>query len=305
MPRDVYLGAFDMGALYAAEQGLRHNGAPQAHETDLFRLLCVTLMQAGADRFAIPGGHPPAFTSSEYLIKRIANERHESADASWALIVKVFDQFLPKKSDYRVPGVGDAQRLKYLISDIVRAMESGSSIAVVARLPDLNSAANVLPPELVVPARTLIKALTTDKATVPVPVARVAKRDVALLEELLQSDVYLRYRDAHGQLQLADVGTAAALRQVSSTASDIQRFARKHIHLVERAVSFLPATTTLIEELAGKAPGVAAEALASIFSHWLSSRSRLVVYRFDMILDELMAAYEDPLTDVTAGTSAP
>jgi hypothetical protein len=68
MPRDVYLSPFDLGALWTAEQTLRGSHALNAGETDLFRLMCVTLMQAGADRFSIPGGNPLAFTRPEFLL---------------------------------------------------------------------------------------------------------------------------------------------------------------------------------------------------------------------------------------------
>ena len=83
MARDVYLGAFDLGALWAVEQAIHRSGDSIEKDTDLFGLLCTTLMQAGADRFSIPGGNISAFTDSEYLRSRISNKYHVAADVSW------------------------------------------------------------------------------------------------------------------------------------------------------------------------------------------------------------------------------
>jgi hypothetical protein len=196
------------------------------------------------------------------------------------------------------PEVGEARRLQYLLCDLVRAAESRTSLAIVARLPNLDSAAKVLPVDLILPARVLVRALLTEVSAVPVPTAHVEKRDVAVLAELLQSDVYGTYRMAHQALEQVDVGLREGLARVSSSALAVRHAGGRHINIIDRVISFLPATTKLIEELAGKPAGIVAEALAKPFETWLRSRSRIVIYRFDVILDELMQAWEK--TDKTA-----
>jgi hypothetical protein len=285
--REVYLSPFEAGVLYGAGHIGRRADSPTAGQTEMFRLFCASLMQAGATQFVIPGGDPAAFTSSTYLQGKIRNTRNQNADTTWARVHDAFEPYFGSKREERSAEVAAATRLQYLVADLARSLAGGTSMALVAPLPDLTSAAKVLPPDIVLPARALITAIASAPAVVPVPTASIAKKDVALIAELLQSDAYTAYQEAHDELGASEQPPRTAIGHISARARALSRAAGKHVGLAERVISFLPASAKLVEDVWGKVPGVLAEALVKPLEVFLTARTRLVVYRFDTVLADI------------------
>lgn len=289
--RNVYLSsstlAYLEGFAAAVDWAVRNNHGKdnvnispvesQLARNNLFKVLATTLLQAGAEKFVIPSETPHAVTDSEYLRTRIVSKGDAESENSSDQLTELFWQCLVHKSDSSE--AQEARAVQNLIVDLVVALQRGTSLVRVSPMPDIELAAKVLPPEILIPARTLLNAISSVPTSVPVPTAEIKKKDVAILAEILQSDIYLSYCVAHDELRSNDVKPKSALKNISVMALELCKSSGKYMKLDERLVSYLPPTEKLIEELFGKVPGILGSAVAKPLEAWLTSRSRLVIYQ--------------------------
>lgn len=300
--RDVHLGAYDAGALHSAAiitstvNALR-NPAMDAASTEaaldeqFFNAMCASLLQAGARRVLIPGGHAPAFTKSHFLLERIDTSRHERADKAWLRVVELFKgaiDTLPPSLEKKLPS---PTRVQFFVADMVRSFEAGTSMVVAIEPPHSDQDVLWLPIDLRIPIQNILRAMRPTEVPSVVPTIELGRKDLQLLTELFESDLYAAYSSSHELLTTTEVSTSDAVGEIGSRATALARSFGKRLSTSKSLVSLLPSTPKLVEGISGKLTGALATALVGPLTTWLTARSRLVIYRFEPAINVISTAH--------------
>lgn len=300
--RDVHLGAYDAGALHSAAiltsamSALRnpHKDAASnevAVDEQFFNAMCASLLQVGARRVLIPGGHAPAFTKSQFLLERIDTSRNDHADKAWLRVVEVFKGAIEILPPSLSKSVSSPTRVQFFVADMIRSFEAGTSMVVAVEPPDPDRDLLWLPMDLKIPIQNILKAMRPTQVASVVPTIELGRRDLQLLTELFESDLYAEYSSSHELLTTTDVSTADAVGEIGSRATALARSFGKRLSTSNHLVSLLPSTPKLVESIAGKVTGAFATALVGPLTTWLAARSRLVIYRFEPAINVIRTAH--------------
>lgn len=284
--RDVYLGPFEAGHLAGQQDAWNKNRPAQTYPADLHKLLFASLIQAGAKRFRIPHSPPSVLTSSDYLQQRIiAPNGTLSEDLLWMRTAKFFEPFLPPKETTDEATREEAQLIRtcYFLADVALAMESGMAIVVVSGIPKTDLLHKILPPEICVPIQTLIGSIEQAKVATPIPSVNAQRSDVRVLVDLLHSDVYDAYSSAHLELGSGETVQSSALSRIGAAARGLTKRS-SDVTLGESTLGVLASSPKMIEALYGKFAGEFSKLLTDPIERWLKRRSRIIIYRFDELL---------------------
>lgn len=293
---------------------------------DIDRVFYSAMMQSGVNRFALVQGEhlytspkdfkftlevgsrnlPVVmnnFTSlpqSQFLRKRI----NLCPNAMWSRVFKIvsapFDASLPP--EYKTSsGYSEVRNLLDNIAGMCLAMDRKNSLVDITPVSrwKISRIAKLLPPELVIPTRNLLKQFQPERARLPVPKRSLASEDLKTLIDIFQSDLFLEYASRQSDLETATIARGTVLSKISDKAMELFN---KHIDLIElrdSALSILSVTPKIIDTVFGKFPGTLAEELAKRAQALLADQRRLVLYDsndlFGILMNDRLTRWESAI----------
>ena len=140
------------------------------------------------------------------------------------------------------------------------------------------------------PAYNLIDAIQESSASGPFPRYEVQKTDIELYQNILNSNLFSEFCDAHEPLSYQNQSVEKSLPKIHRLAVAIQDKYLDHLKISKIGLSLLPIVPKVVDKIFGAFPGKLAEHLTTITKPILENRRRLVLYDTSKLNTELMSS---------------
>jgi len=290
MGNRVYLSPYQVGHIEGLEKAMSFMsemflGRPSGIEAVFY----ASLFQTGVSKLVVPQSVLKEVPSSDFVQGRTEAIDPQISDHDYKVVKSIFSQYLPE--DYfRHEKYSDVWTLEVLLSDLCVGLRQNIGILFPGPIPQKESLRGILPPELLVPAYNLIDAIQESSASGPFPRYEVQKTDIELYQDILNSNLFIEFCDAHEPLAYQNLSVEKCLPKIHRLAVAVQDKYLDHLKISKIALSLLPIVPRVVDKIFGAFPGVLAEHLTTITKPILENRRRLVLYDTSKLSTELMSS---------------
>lgn len=296
--RKVYISPYNLGVLAGYNNAL--NMPPlikelNARPWDVEGLFYSTMVQGGIQEFQVFPSEEKPIRKSTFLSKRITffPEQDDDRILAFELIERAFEKFLPK--DYILDDKYDPLvDLSYFLVDLLFSVRKKTSMVCILPPPSLAQCEKLLPPELLIPIRTLFSQLETENVNLPLIKKTISHKDIKVIEDIISSDLFSEYTLFHKELENIEIPTTTAISEVSKAGYRMLNKCSRFLDIGKLTMSLLPITSKLVDICWGKAPGIFVEQVASYLGNVLKNEHRVVIYEVDPLFTELINKRFEP-----------
>lgn len=256
-------------------------------------LIYSTLIQCGVDRFEIPKGYGIRYgwkerlSKSKYLDARITHFSPNELAETYNYVHKIFDAFLPKGFRGNKEFL-EARELELFLVDLLIAAKRKVSCVTFFESPDMSKAERQVPSGLLFPIRNLINSFESVTPSLPCPKSIVTLQDVNRFDNLINSDLFSNYISQHERLENLSNLKKNAINDIVESGKNVLQSNLDLLQLKDTTISVLSLTTTLIEVLFGKLPGVLADYSVTLMTKLFNDERRIVMYQLSSVFEEML-----------------
>ena len=196
-----------------------------------------------------------------------------------------FERFLPDdytKHDKRI----EIATLMSFFVNLAIAVDRKIGL-VVSSLPKLGKLKGILPAELFYPIQNFLGAIENESTETPIPRSVISASDFSRLQEVLTSDLFSLYANEHSHLEDATYPIEGAVRRVSKGGLKLVKCHVDLLKLKNLALSLIPVTTSIVDQVFGAIPGKIAEFFGDHLLALLKSERRVIIYHYNYIFQEI------------------
>jgi len=179
------------------------------------------------------------------------------------------------------------------LAEILYALRTHQPIILFSKLPDPFSIESGLPLEIALPLGTLFRSFREIPTLTPTPSLEIDRESVTIFEEIFSSCRYYSYVQSHEVLADAKV-TGSAAKTVIRKASDRLISHYRLLNIKRCFVSVLPLSARLVDTIF-QIPGKLGETFGGLAQQWLLDKQRIVIYRYDHVVSDLIHHRVDQL----------
>lgn len=283
--RKVIISPFLQGVLFGTEALLNENSLNKDSPVDLHAIFYACMIQSGIEKFAI-SGRPASFSKSKFLLNRISPFPSDS----WHKALKSVESSIDPPASKEAVKVKASAALNYFLVDLMVAVKQKSSIVIAHPLPDITGLENHLPPEIYIPVRNLLSTIETNDLKLPLPKNFISSENIKRFQEIISSDLFSQYSLSHQALENRSTPKEKALSHVVAKGQSLLNN-NDLLRAKRTAISLIPLSSKIIDVVFGKLPGTLAEFFGQQLSQLLKEDRRIVIYRFDPLVKELLSKH--------------
>ena len=252
-------------------------------------LIYTAMLQAGVQRFRIPGPLPKHIQDSQFLRRRCKEYPFEQykkvMDSIGAIISEHTIRAAEPKSQDTFFG------LTFFLSDLIIALQTKSAMVDVLGLPNPAKYSGRLSPEMQSSINGLLKKIKPVSLDLPIPQWRVLSEDVKVFQEIISSDLFASYSASHYLLESSEEKEQSVFKEILSKARKLcERFGGV-LDTRRLPLSLIPVTASLIDSVCGKLPGSVANVFGNALTEALRDRKRVTIYNYRDVHLKLIAEY--------------
>jgi hypothetical protein len=247
----------------------------------------TTAFQSGIDKFLMFPFNVEALEITDFVKKRISLLSNDYLKNNYGIIQKWFSEFIPKDDKNKESSVS-ITRLIWFVQDILTSMDLGSSMLTIVEPPSLNELSSKLPYQLLVPIQNLFSCIKYETVDVPVPRQTIMTDDIRRFQEILNSNLFLRYSSAQEEMEHNKSVTLKVVNNISKVGKQIFENNQTLFTIRRTVLSVLPATPILIETAFGKLPGAISKIACDCIQNLIKQKRNLVIYNFDKPLTTIL-----------------
>ncbi len=291
--RPVILGAYAQGILSALDEILNSEDYLEfLPRVDISNFFYTCMIQNGAEAFEVFDFQKDStlFPSSRHLADRILIRHSDEVEGQIREMVQaMFCEFLgPRSSWWLNKEYNPVHTLSNFIEELLIAVKMKKSIVTLLPVPQSKELQSLIPPELLIPIETFLLNVHSEEISGPGPRKIITGRAVHEFQELVESDIFHRFSNAHSSLESTQVLKEKAKAEVLRTSDDL---IRRFSHLVEPkrvCLSLLAVTQDIVELIAGKVGGIVAKTFAPVLTDLITAQRNIVIYEITPTLDRLV-----------------
>lgn len=269
-----YLGIFEGAYLAGRSAGFRHALEDMGVANDtvpLEKLIYVSAFQGGVGQFITP--YKPG--SSDPLDRFIAGRLSEPK----ATDAQLLERLLSLRVEDHDEG-SEARGMAFsFVHDLLVAMDHDASVINVSGIPTAAEVREEFRPDAAVAICTILSAIQSANELLPAPSVQVDRDMVRRFRDLLDSDVYGAYVEAHERIERnAKESSLRAIRQTGARLLEVSKGA-----LAPRRVSvnFISMVPQIVDAAFGKLPGTLADFAGELAAKLMDDRRNLIIYQFE------------------------
>jgi hypothetical protein len=274
------IGPFQLSVLNGAAEALKiAETVTHQPSADLEGIFYATAFQAGVDEFIVPEFKDKPIATSDFLANRTKYLSSERSKKHSNLVRAAFSAYLPDawaRNDEYSP----IWSLSAFVVEILDAMSEGASVLSPWGIPDMAEAEALLPSELAIPLSNLLSSVSNLQAPSPIQQKALPTEDVRRFNEIISSDLFLKYVSAQSALDDSERPLEKALSVVVSTSRQVFSHNKQLLALRRTGIGVLQVTPKIVDAAFGKLPGALDEVAAKLGFNLMESRRRLVIYDF-------------------------
>lgn len=189
----------------------------------------------------------------------------------------------------------DLFSLSLFLTDLIYSLQTNAAMVTVLPQPKIENYYGRLSPHILSAIGSLLPNIATTEILAPIPQLSVKAREVELFEELIGSQIFSAYSDAHGGLENAHESDVAILNDVSMKAKSVWRRFSNTVDLKQLTLSLVPITKTLADKVLTGLPSTMAGLLADVFTKAAQQEKRIVIYDYGRSHSALLMAHYENL----------
>lgn len=286
----VFIGLYQLGGLSAYHEALNLSPFFDAlGPLNVHTLFYNFLLQAGATDFALEDdliARQEIDRLPEPLQKRITWIRSTVSEEISQDLRETLDRFsVAPEEDER--DRSSLWRLNAFLSDLIFAAKRGLAVGWVHPTLDPEAMRPLLKDEVFYPLVDFLRSFDNLDLSVANYKSSIERRQVVLLEEILNGQLFLEYGAAHNQLALSLIKPADAAQSVAQAARNLSLNYDQILRVKRIAAQLLSLSTKAIEVCFGKLPGILADFFRTHLESALTEERRVVVYHFSPRFEEV------------------
>jgi hypothetical protein len=177
--------------------------------------------------------------------------------------------------------------LNAFLSDLIFAAKTGLAIGWVHRTPDPKAIRPLLNDEVYYPVLDFLRSFDNLALSVPNYKSSVERRQVVLLEEILEGQLFLEYGAAHKQLASSLIRPGDAAQSVTRAARNLSLNYDQILRIKRIAAQLLSLSSKAVEVCFGKFPSILSDFFYTHLDTALTEERRVVVYHFSPRFEEV------------------
>ncbi|WP_219842278.1 hypothetical protein, partial [Xanthomonas arboricola] len=159
------------------------------------------------------------------------------------------------------------------------------------RCPKLEDYYGIISPHILSAVGNLLPGVTPIEVLTPIPQLSVKASEVAIFEELLGSQIFSAYSNAHSSLENNRESDVAVLDNVSLKAKSVwQRFSNT-VDLKSLTLTLMPITKNLADKVLTGLPATITGLLADVLTKAAQQEKRIVIYDYRRSHKDLLVAH--------------
>lgn len=292
LKRTANVSMVHLAGLAGLESGIKQNfgiAGDQYHDTVVYH----ALIQAGVHSIRQIDG----FQSG--LPELIGNERLTNCNGKeyYDLLQSIRD--ILEKHSINMEEAGDKNKFTSLIlflTDLVYALKTDSAMIAVLPLPKIEDYYGIISPHLLSAIGNLLPNVAPIEAITPIPQLSLEASKVQVFEELLGSQLFSAYSNAHCRLENSRESDVAIINDVSLRAKSVwQRFSNT-VDLKRLALTLIPITKNVADKVLTGLPGTLTGLLADILTKAAQQEKRIVIYDYGRSHKDLLVAHYEKMS---------
>ena len=181
--------------------------------------------------------------------------------------------------------------LSLFLTDLIYALKTDSAMLVVLPIPKLEDYYGIISPHILSAVGNLLPGVTPIEVLTPIPQLSVKASEVGIFEELLGSQIFSAYSNAHSSLENNRELDVAVLDNVSLKAKSVwQRFSNT-VDLKSLTLALVPITKNLADKVLTGLPGTITGLLADVLTKAAQQEKRIVIYDYRQSHKDLLVAH--------------
>lgn len=259
----------------------------QYHDTVIYH----ALIQSGVHTIR---NIAPVQAKSDYLgTSRIVT----CSDRDYYNLLDVIQEMLAKHAVKGVPALEGSQSftLSIFLTDLIYSLQSDAAMITVLSLPKVENFQGRVSPHILSAIGNLFSHLTPTEVLTPVPQLSVKASEVKVFEELIESQMFRAYSDAHSSLEHIRESEVATLNDVSVKAKSVwQRFSHT-VDLRKLTLTLMPITKSVADKVLTGLPATVACLIADAFTKAAQQERRIVIYDYGRSHQDLLTAHYEKI----------
>jgi hypothetical protein len=191
--------------------------------------------------------------------------------------------------------------LSLFLTDLIYALQTDASMITVFPLPKIENYYGRISPHILSAVGNLLPQVTSTEVLTPIPQLSVKASEVAILEELIESNFFSAYSNAHSSLENIRESKLAILSDVSVKANSVWQKFSNTVDLKKLTITLMPITKNLADKVLTGLPGTVTNLVADILTKAALQEKRIVIYDYGRSHQALLTAHYEKLWRLQMG----
>lgn len=242
-------------------------------------LIYSAMIQAGIQRFRVVGGMSKQIRASQFLSSRC----EEYSFNDYQKLMDLVQSGLNQHAVFDLNEDSDRNKmfgLTWFLTELIFSLQTKSAMVYVLRMPNLADYVGKLSPEMLAAVRGLFQKIDPLPLTLPIPQLQVLSDDVKIFHEIISSDLFSTYAASQHLLESSGEEIESTVRLISNKGKALRNSFSSVLDFKRISLSLIPVTSSLIDSVCGKFPGVIANSLGNAMTEALNNKRRLTIYNY-------------------------
>lgn len=298
--RHIFLGPHHFECLMTLDEVINHPAILkklQKPKIDFQGIFFSTMIQCGVEDIYFVCDIDERFNlKSEFLSNRIIFDSDLTLKYHRILakVNSLFNDF-SQSEKLEKDQSHEMHNARMLLTDLLFEMKTNfGTVSIFNKqpYPDMTKLDLVLDSELYYPLTQLFSLIENDKLSLPIPTRSILPENVKKYEEIIDSDLFIKYSSSHYALQKNTIGKQTAINRIEKNAKRLQNKYSDLLNVQEFVIKTLDTIPIGAEILGGNIYGKIAEGVVklieSIYQKQGMKDKRLTTYEFTPISYEIL-----------------
>lgn len=273
--RSASLSHVHHAALAGLEAGVIESFGLEINNTYHDHLIYPLMVQAGIESFRFYGPAPISVRQNSFL-----SDRTILVDDFVTDYLEV--ERLVRSQAVDPESIGSNQDFHMLVTfldNLFRALKDGCSVVLTLPTPNIRKLDGLLKPGFITLIENFLSNLTTLNIELPVPQLSVTKRDVAVVQQILTSDLFSTYADSHRVIETESLSNAP-VKNMTDKAKCLQKTLSNTLDFGKATLSFLPLVAKTVDSIVGGTAGKLTTLFGDALLEAAKNKRNIILYDY-------------------------
>lgn len=186
--------------------------------------------------------------------------------------------------------------LSLFLTDLIYSLQTDAAMVTVLPRPKIDNYYGRISPHFLSAIGSLLSNITTTEVLAPIPQLTVKASEVKVFEELMESQIFTAYSNAHSEFASIRESDVAVLNDVSMRAKTIWQRYSNTVDLKKLSLSLIPITKTMADKVLTGLPGTIVGLIADALTTAAQQEKRIVIYDYGRSHQDLLMAHYEKLS---------